>query len=198
MKRVIVAAVLAISIMGSASVASASAGTNDSATSTATSTTTSTTTSTIATTITSPTTETVFVEVAPVPAKSGTGRRIVYANRQQRVWVINTNNKVIRTFLVSGMLRQPGKGTFRVFSKSPSSFSPEFAGVTFRFMTRFAIGRNGGNVGFHEIPLRYGKLMQTVDELGAFKGSGCLRSSTQDARFIYRWATLGTKVVVVP
>ena len=194
MKRMIVAAVLAISIMGSASVASASAGTNDSATST----TTSTTTSTIATTITSPTTETVFVEVAPVPAKSGTGRRIVYANRQQRVWVINTNNKVIRTFLVSGMLRQPGKGTFKVFSKSRASFSPEFAGVTFRFMTRFAIGRNGGNVGFHEIPLRYGKLMQTVDELGAFKGSGCLRSSTQDARFIYRWATLGTKVVVVP
>ena len=194
MKRVIVAAVLAISIMGSASVASASAGTNDSATST----TTSTTTSTIATTITSPTTETVFVEVAPVPAKSGTGRRIVYANRQQRVWVINADNEVIRTFLVSGMLRQPGKGTFRVFSKSPSSFSPEFAGVTFRFMTRFAIGRNGGNVGFHEIPLRYGKPMQTVDELGAFKGSGCLRSSTQDARFIYRWATLGTKVVVVP
>ncbi len=190
MKRVIVAAVLAISIMGSASVASASAGTNDSATST--------TTSTIATTITSPTTETVFVEVAPVPAKSGTGRRIVYANRQQRVWVINTNNKVIRTFLVSGMLRQPGKGTFKVFSKSRASFSPEFAGVTFRFMTRFAIGRNGGNVGFHEIPLRYGKPMQTVDELGAFKGSGCLRSSTQDARFIYRWATLGTKVVVVP
>ena len=194
MKRVIVAAVLAISIMGSASVASASAGTNDSATST----TTSTTTSTIATTITSPTTETVLVEVAPVPAKSGTGRRIVYANRQQRVLVINTNNKVIRTFLVSGMLRQPGKGTFKVFSKSRASFSPEFAGVTFRFMTRFAIGRNGGNVGFHEIPLRYGKPMQTVDELGAFKGSGCLRSSTQDARFIYRWATLGTKVVVVP
>ena len=194
MKRVIVAAVLAISIMGSASVASASAGTNDSATST----TTSTTTSTIATTITSPTTDTVLVEVAPVPAKSGTGRRIVYANRQQRVLVINTNNKVIRTFLVSGMLRQPGKGTFKVFSKSRASFSPEFAGVTFRFMTRFAIGRNGGNVGFHEIPLRYGKPMQTVDELGAFKGSGCLRSSTQDARFIYRWATLGTKVVVVP
>jgi lipoprotein-anchoring transpeptidase ErfK/SrfK len=40
--------------------------------------------------------------------------------------------------------------------------------------------------------------MQTVDELGAFKGSGCLRSSTQDALFIYQWATLGTKVVVVP
>ena len=176
MKRMIVAAVLALSIMGSASAASASAGSSD---------------ATI-------TTETVLVEVAPVPIKSGTGRRIVYANRQQRVWVINADNEVIRTFPVSGMLGQPGNGTFSVFSKSPTSYSPEFAGVTFRFMTRFAIGRNGGNIGFHEIPVRNSKPMQTVDELGAFKGSGCLRSSTKDALFIYQWATLGTKVVVVP
>ena len=176
MKRVIAVTVLALSIMGSASVASASAGSSDATT----------------------TTETVLVEVAPVPAKSGTGRRIVYANRQQRAWVINADDEVIRTFPVSGMLGQPGKGTFSVFSKSPTSYSPEFAGVTFRFMTRFAIGRNGGNIGFHEIPVRNNKPMQTVDELGAFKGSGCLRSSTQDALFVYRWATLGTKVVVVP
>ena len=176
MKRVIAVAAFAFSIMGSASVTSASAGSSDTTT----------------------TTTTVLVEVAPVPIKSGTGRRIVYANRQQRVWVINADNEVIRTFPVSGMLGQPGKGTFSVFSKSPTSYSPEFAGVTFRFMTRFAIGRNGGNIGFHEIPIRNNKPMQTVDELGAFKGSGCLRSSTQDALFIYQWATLGTKVVVVP
>ena len=180
MKRVIAASVLALLIMGSASVASASAG------------------SIGETTTTTTTTTPVLVEAAPVPIKSGTGRRIVYANRQQRVWVINADNEVIRTFPVSGMLGQPGNGTFSVFSKSPTSFSPEFAGVSFRFMTRFAIGRNGGNIGFHEIPIRNSKPMQTVDELGAFKGSGCLRSSTKDALFIYQWATLGTKVVVVP
>lgn len=186
MKRIITVAVFAFSMMGNVSVASANAGTNDTATSTNTPKTTST------------TIGTVLVEVAPVPIKSGTGRRIVYANRQQRVWVINADNEVIRTFPVSGMLGQPGVGTFSVFSKSPTSYSPEFAGVTFRYMTRFAIGRNGGNIGFHEIPIRNNKPMQTVDELGAFKGSGCLRSSTQDALFIYQWATLGTKVVVVP
>jgi lipoprotein-anchoring transpeptidase ErfK/SrfK len=181
MKRVIAGAVLALLIMGSSSFASASAGSIGETTTTTTTTTT-----------------TVLAEVVPVPVRSGTGRRIVYANRQQRVWVINEQNEVIRTFLVSGMLGQPGKGTFRVFSKSPTSFSPEFAGVTFRFMTRFAIGRNGGNIGFHEIPVRNKKPMQTVEELGAFKGSGCLRSSTQDAIFIYQWAKIGTKVVVVP
>jgi lipoprotein-anchoring transpeptidase ErfK/SrfK len=185
MKRMFAALVIALSIVGSASVAQASAGSSDA------------TTTTTPTNIT-PTTESALVEVAPVPANSGVGRRIVYANRQQRVWVINGDNEVIRVFPVSGMLGQPGKGNFAVFSKSPSSYSPEFAGVTFRFMTRFAIGRNGGNIGFHEIPIRNNKPMQTVDELGAFKGSGCLRSSTQDALFIYKWATLGTKVVVVP
>lgn len=181
MKRVIAGALLALLIMGSSSVASASVGSSDETTTT-----------------TATTTTTVLAEVAPVPVRSGTGRRIVYANRQQRVWVINEQNEVIRTFLVSGMLGQPGKGTFRVFSKSPTSYSPEFAGVTFRYMTRFAIGRNGGNIGFHEIPVRNNKPMQTVEELGAFKGSGCLRSSTQDAIFIYQWAKIGTKVVVVP
>jgi hypothetical protein len=96
------------------------------------------------------------------------------------------------------MKGQPKLGTYSVFSQSLSSFSPELQGVTFRYMTRFAIGRNGGNVGFHEIPVRNGKPMQTVEELGAFKGSGCLRSSTADARFMYSWAKPGTKVVVVP
>ena len=62
----------------------------------------------------------------------------------------------------------------------------------------YNLWNEGGNIGFHEIPIRNNKPMQTVDELGAFNGSGCLRSSTQDALFIYQWATLGTKVVVVP
>ena len=187
MKRVIAAAAFILSLMGSATVVQASTGSSD-----------ATTTTTIIATTTTIATATVLVEVAPVPTKSGNGRRIVYANRQQRVWLINADNEVIRTFLVSGMLDQPGIGTFSVFSKSPTSYSPELAGVTFRYMTRFALGRNGGNIGFHEIPIRNKKPMQTVDELGTFKGSGCLRSSTQDARFVYQWATLGTKVVVVP
>ena len=190
MKRMFAALVIALSIVGSASVTQASAGSSDA--------TTTTTPTNIIPTTTTTTVANALVEVAPVPANSGAGRRIVYANRQQRVWVINAENEVIRSFLVSGMLGQPGKGTFAVFSKSLASYSPEFAGVTFRYMTRFAIGRNGGNIGFHEIPTRNGKIMQTVDELGTFKGSGCLRSSTQDARFIYQWATLGTKVIVVP
>lgn len=133
-----------------------------------------------------------------LPLRTGVGRRAVYSIRQQYVWVIAENESVIRSFPVSGMRGQPRPGTYSVFSQSLTSFSPELPGVTFRYMTRFAIGRNGGNIGFHEIPVRNGKPMQTVEELGTFKGSGCLRSSTEDARFMYSWAKPGTKVVVVP
>lgn len=138
-------------------------------------------------------------DVAPeVPRKSGDGRRIVYSNKLQRVWVVNADNDVVRTFLVSGRRGVPKPGSYRVFSQSVSSFSRELPGVTFRFMTRFAIGPRGGNIGFHELPVRNGKPLQTVNQLGTFLGSGCLRSATADARFIFEWARIGTPVVVVP
>jgi hypothetical protein len=117
------------------------------------------------------------------PKKSGSGRRIVYSNRQLRVWVINSSGDVIRTFLVSGMPGQPKKGSYFVKNQSVSSFSQELEGVKFRFMTRFAIGRNGGNIGFHEIPTKNGIPLQTEAELGTFLGSGCLRSSTASQAF---------------
>ncbi|MFA5774145.1 MAG: L,D-transpeptidase [Ilumatobacteraceae bacterium] len=138
-------------------------------------------------------------DIAPqVPKKSGTGRRIVYSNKLQRVWLVNADDVIVRTFLVSGRRDVPKPGTYRVFSQSVSSFSPILPGVTFRYMTRFAIGPGGGNIGFHELPLRFGKPMQTEAQLGTYQGSGCLRSSTADAKFVYQWAQIGTTVVVVP
>jgi len=152
---------------------------------------------TTSTTIASTPTKSAELNLA-VPKNSGSGRRIVYSNRQLRVWVINSSGEVIRTFLVSGMRGQPLKGSYFVKNQSVSSFSQELEGVSFRFMTRFAVGRNGGNIGFHEIPTKNGVPLQTEAELGTFLGSGCLRSSTQDAKFIFDWAKPGTKVVVVP
>ena len=152
---------------------------------------------TTSTTFESPPTTIAELNLA-VPKNSGSGRRIVFSTRQLRVWVINGSGEVIRSFLVSGQRGQPKKGSYFVKNQSVSSFSQELEGVKFRFMTRFAIGRNGGNIGFHEIPTKNGVPLQTEAELGTFLGSGCLRSSTQDAKFIYDWAKPGTAVVVVP
>lgn len=133
----------------------------------------------------------------PLPADSGTGRRAVYSLSEQYVWVVDVSGAVIRSFPVSGQRSQPRPGAYKVFSQSVHSFSPELKGVTFRFMTRFAIGRQGGNIGFHEIPKQFGRPMQTVEQLGTPLGSGCLRSTTADAVFMFRWAKPGTRIVVV-
>jgi len=131
-----------------------------------------------------------------LPKNTGEGRRVVYSNSLQWVWVVDKNEEVVRSMPVSGRRGVPAPGTYQVSSQRPWSFSLHLAGVNFRWMTRFAIGPAGGNIGFHEIPRKDGKAMQTYSQLGSFAGSGCIRMTTADARFIYEWARPGTQVVV--
>jgi lipoprotein-anchoring transpeptidase ErfK/SrfK len=131
-----------------------------------------------------------------LPRNSGDGRRVVYSNSLQWVWVVDKSEQVIRSMPVSGRRGVPTPGTYKVTSQSAWSYSLDFEGVDFRWMTRFAKGPDGGNIGFHEIPRKDGKLMQSYSQLGSFAGSGCVRMATEDVKFIYRWARPGTQVVV--
>jgi len=133
-----------------------------------------------------------------LPAKSGSGRRVVYKNNLQWVWVVDDRNNVLRVMPVSGRRGVPNPGEYKVNSQSLRSYSLDFEGVWFNNMTRFALGPAGGNIGFHEIPTKNGKPLQTEELLGTFQGSGCLRMSVNDAKFIFKFAKAGTKVVVVP
>jgi hypothetical protein len=113
------------------------------------------------------------------------------------VWLVDGRGRVVRDFPVSGRKDWPRPGAYRVFSKSPRSWSSTY-GVTFRWMVRFAHGHRA-DIGFHTIP-RYpsGKKMQRLSSLGRPVGrGGCPHSADEDARFLYRWASVGTKVVVV-
>lgn len=145
-----------------------------------------------------PTTTTPPVASRPVPRHSGTGRRIVYSERTpQHVWLVAASGRVVRDFAVSGRKDWPRPGSYRVFSKSPRSYSTTY-GVSFRWMVRFAHGHSA-SIGFHTIP-RYGsgRLMHPLRKLGRPVGrGGCPHSADPDAKFLYRWASLGTKVVVV-
>ncbi|MCX6536647.1 MAG: L,D-transpeptidase [Actinobacteria bacterium] len=133
-----------------------------------------------------------------LPANSGVGRRIVYKNELQWVWVVDANNKVREAMPVSGRRGVPKPGEYQVTSQSLRSYSLDFEGVWFINMTRFAIGPAGGNIGFHEIPVKNGKPLQTEDQLGSFQGSGCLRMAPDDAKLIFNFGKPGTKVVVLP
>ena len=53
-----------------------------------------------------------------LPADSGEGRRIVYAVRAQRIWLVEADATVLDSYLVSGRKNTPRPGTYKVFSKS--------------------------------------------------------------------------------
>ena len=56
-----------------------------------------------------------------LPAYSGSGRRIVYSNSQQRLWLVEANGVVSHSYLVSGRHGLPSVGEHHVFSKVTSS-----------------------------------------------------------------------------
>ena len=136
------------------------------------------------------------------PPDTGTGKRAVFAIAQQRVWVFSDDTTVIRTFLVSARLDMPNPGTYKVWSRSMYACSSGHSWICMRYMIRFAKGPAGGNIGFHEIPRDTrapgDPWVQTEEQLGQPLSDGCLRQRTADAEFMWAWAPIGTKVVVVP
>ncbi len=131
-----------------------------------------------------------------VPAGSGSGRRIVYCVRCQRVWLVEANEALVQTHLVSGRAGVPRPGTYRVFSKSERAIAGSRK-ATMRNMVRFARGRTLA-IGFHSIPrdLR-GRPIQAESDLGNFRSLGCVRQTDANALILYNFAPLGTPVVVV-
>jgi lipoprotein-anchoring transpeptidase ErfK/SrfK len=132
-----------------------------------------------------------------VPAGSGHGKRVVFDQSDQRVWLVDAGGEVMRTYLVSGSKHdnlQPG--TYEVYSKSLDAVS--FDGrETMRYMVRFTHGAHAP-IGFHDIPRRPdGTLVETRDQLGTPLSAGCIRQWEPDAKAMWAFAPVGTTVVVV-
>ena len=132
----------------------------------------------------------------PVPANSGSGRRIVYSNSGQRLWLIEADGSVFDSYLVSDRYMVPSPGEYAVFSKSRYAFAGH-DGITMDYMVRFARGARLA-IGFHAIP-KYGdgRPMQTVEQLGTYRSSGCVRQHRDKALQLYNWAPVGTTVIVL-
>lgn len=137
-------------------------------------------------------------DAVPLPETSGSGRRIVYANAAQRVWIVEADGTVADTYLVSGRLGVPDPGEYRVFSKSELAYAGH-DGITMQFMVRFTKSPTSGlAIGFHSIPNRAdGTALQSEEQLGEFHSAGCVRQSFGHAAALYEWADVGTTVVVL-
>jgi hypothetical protein len=135
---------------------------------------------------------------APLPAGSGSGHRVVFDITQQQVWLVDADDAVARTYLVSGSrYDQLPTGTFDVFSKSRDAVS--WHGTeTMEYMVRFFRGENS-NIGFHDLPVATdtGAEVQTLSQLGTPLSDGCIRQDLDDAVALWEHTEVGTPVVVV-
>jgi lipoprotein-anchoring transpeptidase ErfK/SrfK len=134
----------------------------------------------------------------PLPADSGSGRRVVYERKSQRVWAVAKDGTIIRSWLVSGSrYGNEVPGTHEVYSRSEVSTAWN-GKAKLPMMIRW-YKTEIGNIGFHGIPVHVsdGTPYQTEAELGTRLSGGCQRQSNRDAAFLWNFAQIGTKVVVL-
>ena len=135
-------------------------------------------------------------ESTALPAGSGTGRRIVFSQSRQRVWLVERGGSVVRTYLVSGSVTDNLEpGTYAVYSRSRNAIGIDDSG-TMEYFVRFTHGTQGAAIGFHTIPVDDGKPVQTLAQLGTPRSHGCIRQERTNAIALWDFAPIGTKVVV--
>lgn len=120
---------------------------------------------------------------------------------EQLAYFYNKNRRLIATIPVStGVDDQTPLGVFKVFSKSAQTFFTPNPRERMRFMTRFTVGREGGNIGFHGIPYtvtKYGEV-PFYTPLGIAPSShGCIRMRVADAKWVFQNMDIGSTVSVL-
>ena len=136
-------------------------------------------------------------DAPPLPANSGSGKRVVYDRAGQRVWAVDKNDRVIRSWLVSGSKYNnevPGKHV--VYSRSEVSTAWNGKALL-PHMIRYTKTKIGA-IGFHGIPRHVsdGSKYEKDTELGTRLSGGCTRQADLDADFMWDFAQVGTTVVV--
>ncbi|NYI46469.1 hypothetical protein BJ993_003549 [Nocardioides aromaticivorans] len=135
-------------------------------------------------------------ETTGLPPDSGEGRRIVFSEGRQRVWLVDDSGKIVRTYLVSGSLTDNlFEGTYSVYSRSRNAVGIDDSG-TMEYFVRFTQGTGGAAIGFHTIPVDEGKPVQTLGQLGTPQSHGCIRQERSNAIALWEFAPIGTTVVV--
>lgn len=131
-----------------------------------------------------------------LPADSGDGRRIVFSESDQRVWLVGDDGSVERSYLVSGSrFDNLDPGTYAVQSRTRQATAFDYSG-TMEYFVRFATGFSEP-IGFHSVPRdNAGDLEQTRAQLGTPLSAGCVRQWEPDAIALWEFAPVGTTVVV--
>ncbi|MFD8746549.1 hypothetical protein [Streptomyces sp. NPDC059616] len=126
-----------------------------------------------------------------LPKGSGTGKRVVYALENRRVWLVDADGKVDRTFEVMPSALNPRPGTYQV--NTPRSGAPTKGsdGVMIEHVVRFAVVDDVA-VGFSAA------VDGSMESPDPTLKTGGVRMSREDGDAMWGFAMVGTKVVVLP
>jgi len=112
------------------------------------------------------------------------------------VWLVNEDEQIERTYLVSGSIHDNLEpGAFNVYSRSEDAWGVDDSG-SMKYFVRFTQGDTGAAIGFHDIPVKDGVPAQTESQLGTPLSHGCVRQRRSDAIALWKFAPLGTSVIV--
>lgn len=122
-----------------------------------------------------------------LPSDSGKGARVVYSLRGDRVWLVAEDEAVSRTFEVEPSAVDPAPGSYSVTSRSNAVTGSD--GVPVEHVVRFA-DVDGVVIGFSAA---VGGATAPAPKVR----TGGIRESRADGDAMWRFATIGRKVVVV-
>jgi len=125
---------------------------------------------------------------AALPPDSGTGERVVYSLQARRVWLVGANEQVTRSYEVVPGAVDPLPGEYTVTSRDESVTGSD--GVPVAHVVLFT-QVDGVVVGFSAA------VDGSLPEGPPREGTGGIRERAEDGEAMWRFAVLGTKVVVV-
>lgn len=120
---------------------------------------------------------------------------------EQQAYFFNERRKLIAQLPVStGFDESTPVGIFKVFSRSAQTFYAPRPDEKMRYMTRFTVGEEGGNIGFHGIPYMVSDKgdIPFPTPLGIAPSShGCVRMLDTHAKWVFENLPQGATVSVV-
>ncbi|MFE9439763.1 hypothetical protein ACFYO2_12230 [Streptomyces sp. NPDC006602] len=123
-----------------------------------------------------------------LPAGSGTGKRVVYSVKADRVWLVGPGDKIIRTFKVTPGTVDPAPGSYAVTSRSNRVTGTD--GTPVEHVVRFT------NV--NRVPIGFSAAVNgSVPAPAPTVRAGGVRESRADGNAMWRFATIGERVVVI-
>lgn len=130
-----------------------------------------------------------------LPAESGTGKRIVYALEQRRVWLVDlaadgTGEEIDSTFDVYPSAVDPPLGTYEVTSTQPEGIGSD--AVQIEHVMVFHVASDGVVFGFSSA------IDGSTPDPDSGVRTGGIRQSRADGAAMWLFTEVGTPVVVVP